>query len=271
MNKNAYNNFDEIAFFLNLEQYKIYFVKSLTAIAFLSNIWYNLLIRKHGGYHDSMKKIFLFVLTTLFVVASFGGCQAATTNGQKITHQDKMMSPSLTEAGNGTNTSSENIKQPEDQDGTFITDDNIQLQRHNYFYESINKNPYDQWLDSQLSEGIRAEKKIYAEYLSFWENELLFSIENGKILFDNPEEYNQWKTSIQQWLIMTKETLKIEIKSFNATLPQLEVIISYCEIIRQKAIDTKFFLYRLEYEIVAEGDIEIPIKWSPSTDLSHAG
>ncbi len=141
------------------------------------------------------------------------------------------------------------------------TNDSQQLKFYRIFQESINSNSYDKWLKAELSKANRPDKEIYAEYLAFWKNELTFTIEYGKSLFDDVDIYNQWKYNLEQWVLFSQETLKLEMNSFDATMPQLEVIIPYCELIRQKVIDTKYFLYYLEFE-TTRNNREIVINWS---------
>ena len=56
------------------------------------------------------------------------------------------------------------------------------------------------------------------------------------------------------------------MNSFMGTMDQLEVIIPHCELVRQKVIDTKYFLYKLElfklqWEYPDSADEFIDIKW----------
>ena len=141
-------------------------------------------------------------------------------------------------------------------------DNNKQDKKYQFFLDCINENPYDKWLKNELEKGERAEKTIYAEYLAFWKDELNFTIECGKSLFDDVDRYNQWKYNLEQWVLFSQETLKLEMNSFYATMPKLEVIIPHCKLIRQKVIDTKHFLYYLEFETTGNHH-EIVINWSP--------
>lgn len=140
----------------------------------------------------------------------------------------------------------------------------IQIIQHQHFNQFVDKNPYDQWLKNELAKGERAEKNIYAEYLAFWKEELTFTVDNAQEIFDDKAQYEQWKDNIEQWLVNAENILKIEMNSMAATLPQLEVIIPYCKLIRQKVIDTKKFLYYYEKEELGILDIhnsEILITW----------
>lgn len=123
--------------------------------------------------------------------------------------------------------------------------ESIQTKQYKYFYKAIDENPYDKWLKSELEKGERAEKTIYAEYLAFWKDELVFTIESGEAIFGDNEQYKQWKSDIQQWLVSSQEILKNEMDMMNYSLAQLEVIIPHCEMVRQKVIDTKKFLVLL--------------------------
>ena len=113
---------------------------------------------------------------------------------------------------------------------------------------------------NELEKGERAEKTIYAEYLAFWKDEFAYTIESCKMIFNNGEQYEQWKSNMQQWLVASQETLKTEMDVMNVSLGQLEVIIPHCEMIRQKTIDMKHFLYyyKVYNTLIPYTDIEIP-------------
>ena len=142
-----------------------------------------------------------------------------------------------------------------------ISENNKQDREYQVFYDCINENPYDKWLKNELEKGERAEKTIYAEYLAFWKDELVFTIESGEVIFDNKEQYKQWKSNIQQWLVISQEILKTEMDMMNCSLGQLEVIIPYCEMVRQKVIDTKQFLYYYQVYNTFTPYTNIEIKW----------
>ena len=153
-----------------------------------------------------------------------------------------------------------------DNDITFENNESIssQLEFYRIFQNSMNSNLYDEWLESELCKGKRSEKEVYADYLALWKDEFQFTIENGANLFDNEDDYICWKNELEQWLVDTQNILKIEMNLMGATIPQLEVIIPYCEIVRQKVIDTKKFLYYYEKEKLGMLGIynnEILIKW----------
>lgn len=114
---------------------------------------------------------------------------------------------------------------------------------YQYFSSCVSENPYDKWLKAELEKGERAEKTIYAEYLAFWKEELAFTAESGEAAFDDQAQYEQWKSDIRQWLVISQEILKSEMDMMNCSLGELEVIVPYCEMVRQKTIDTKRFLY----------------------------
>ena len=123
-----------------------------------------------------------------------------------------------------------------------------QEEMYKKFRESVDSNYYDKWLEEELSECLRSEKAIYAEYLNFWKTELLLTIDAGQYLFDDQEAFKEWKNDLEEWLSSTTEALRIEVNLLLGTIPQLDSIIPCCELIRQKAIDTKFFLYQLDWQ-----------------------
>ena len=139
-----------------------------------------------------------------------------------------------------------------------------QLEFYRTFQNSVNSNLYDKWLEEELCKGERFEKEIYSDYLALWKDEFLFTIENGANLFENEDDYIYWKTELEKWFVDTQNVLKVEMNLMGATMPQLEVIIPHCELVRQKVIDTKKFLYYFEKEKLGMLDIhnsEILIKW----------
>ena len=123
-----------------------------------------------------------------------------------------------------------------------------QEEMYKKFQESVDSNYYDKWLEEKLSECSRSEKEIYAEYLNFWKAELLLTIDAGQYLFDDQEAYKEWKNCLEEWLSSTTEALRVEVNSLLGTIPQLDSIIPCCKLVRQKAIDTKFFLYQLDWQ-----------------------
>ena len=122
------------------------------------------------------------------------------------------------------------------------------------FQETVNDNVYDKWLEKEKSEASRSDKDIYADYWKFWKSELLFTVEKAKPLFNDVDEYDNWKSNLEQWLVTTQEILKAEMSICNVTMCQLEVIIPYCKLIRQKTIDTKYFCYSIENYCIDDVD-----------------
>ena len=149
----------------------------------------------------------------------------------------------------------------EQQENDKSIDNSIQTKQYQYFYRSVEENPYDKWLKNELEKGERAEKTIYAEYLAYWKDELVFTIESGEVIFDDKEQYEQWKSDIQQWLVISQNILKNEMNMMNYSLGQLEVIIPYCEMVRQKAIDAKRFIYFYQIYNTLTPYTNIEINW----------
>lgn len=140
-------------------------------------------------------------------------------------------------------------------------DNIIQDEKYKFFCDCIDENPYDKWLKNELDKGERAEKTIYAEYLGLWKDELVFTIESSEALFDDKEQYEQWESNMQQWFVISQEILKTEMDMMNYSLAQLEVIIPYCKMIRQKTIDTKQFLYYYQVYNTNTPYTDIEIRW----------
>lgn len=148
-----------------------------------------------------------------------------------------------------------------------ISSNSIHEIRKVYFYEKINQNPYDAWLELKKAEGLLSEKEFYKDWLDLWCDELDFTIQSGKNLFSNEHDYLLWKTNLKQWLEITKETLRIEMNNMviPSSLAQAHLIHHTGEIVRQKAIDTKYFLYKVQCDEAALLDssiYEFPITWA---------
>lgn len=116
------------------------------------------------------------------------------------------------------------------------------------FHNFVLNNIYDRWLKIQEEEGILPLREMYGEYLKYWYGEFEFTLEYAKELFENEEEYLLWKSDNEEWLKVTKDLLKKESSSFTDEMHRLEIIIPYSELIRQKIIDMKYFLYQIELE-----------------------
>ena len=201
-----------------------------------------------------MKKpiLILLCLTIILVAVS---CDKSKTS-LKTSYDDNSIDEkqSIQEVYNNGSGQQENDNLTEDKES-------IQTKQYKYFYKTIEENPYDKWLKSELEKGERAEQTIYAEYLAFWKDELAFTMENGKVIFDDKEQYEQWKSAIEQWLAISQDILKTEMNMMNYSLGQLEVIIPYCEMIRQKVIDTKQFLYYYQVYNTTISYTNIEIHW----------
>ena len=143
-------------------------------------------------------------------------------------------------------------------------------EKYEYFWERAEQNPYDKWLKDELSDGVRSEYVIYADYLKLWKNELNFSIDGAKRIFDY-HEYDQWAAALSEWLTESEDVLKIEMNAVVGTMAQLEVIIPHCKLVRQKVLDTKYFICVRQHQRYVKNqesmgipstDIEIKVPWA---------
>ena len=144
-----------------------------------------------------------------------------------------------------------------------------QLEFYMQFEEAVAANVYDIWLEQVLAEGKQSEYSIYSDYLTLWKDELTYTIENGKKLFDSEEDYTHWKNKLNEWLENSQALLKIEMNQMMGTLSQVDIIIPYCQLVRQKVIDTKKFLYYLEDQTLSLQyiyDRNISVTWKYSND-----
>ena len=208
-----------------------------------------------------MKKIIsaLLCCTMLTTIVS---CNKNEKKSDKNIRENEISNDKITNAYQNIYDTNKDTSIDTDETTSNNTNDSPQLEFYRIFHETINSNAYDKWLKAELSNANRPDREIYAEYLAFWKNELTFTIECGKSLFDDVDVYNQWKYNLEQWVVFSQETLKLEMNSFDATMLQLEVIIPHCELIRQKVIDTKYFLYCSEFETTGNRST-IVINWSP--------
>lgn len=132
--------------------------------------------------------------------------------------------------------------------------DYINEDEYSKFQASVDSNVYDKWLEEKLDEGIEAPKNIYANYLKLWKKEFELTIEEGKDIITSPDKYEAWKNNLEQWLLSASQILNTEMNELLGSMTQLEVIIPHCELVRQKVIDTKYFLYQLEIQNTALED-----------------
>ena len=178
------------------------------------------------------------------------------------TIEDSDTTDFTTDGETDTNTeSSEDSSETEEE--TSLSPQEIEYKK---FQDSVDSNVYDKWLEEKLAEGINSPNNIYAKYLALWKNELSYTIEGGSSLFENSSKYETWKTNLEEWLNYTSTTLRLEMNQFFGSMEQLEVIIPHCELVRQKVIDTKYFLYKLEIQNAMFEDAsitfpDISIKW----------
>lgn len=129
------------------------------------------------------------------------------------------------------------------------------------FQNFIADNPYDKWLEFEKSEGMLTVKGMYGDYLKYWFAEYEFTLEYAKIFYENCDEYLSWKKDNEEWLQITRKLLNKEMNRFNDQMHQLEVMIPYSELIRQKVIDTKYFLYTLENDTASEITEYTSLQW----------
>ena len=147
------------------------------------------------------------------------------------------------------------------------TNDSPQLKSYRIFQESVNSNSYDKWLETTLTYDSLPITQAYGRYCVYWKNELSFTIEKAKILFEDENKYLAWKDDLYTWLQITQETYQNEINSMDVMMNRLEITIPYCKLIRQKVIDTKYFCYILECNVMNNNSTNpIGLEWA--NDLS---
>ena len=163
----------------------------------------------------------------------------------------------------------------ENEEETSLSPQEIEYKK---FQDSVDSNVYDKWLNEKLDEGVDSPKNIYATYLALWKNELTYTVGYGKSLFEDSAKYEAWKKNLEEWLEYTSGTLTLEMNQLFGSMTQLEIIIPHCTLVRQKVIDTKYFLYKLEIQNTTSENTgvsfpEVSIKWRLNnvSDIDNQG
>lgn len=198
-----------------------------------------------------MKKILPIILSILILVLAlqFVSCDDADSDSTTTT---------TTSTTTVTTTTSNNAT-PDDSSSSSYD------KNWNRFQDFVADNPYDIWLEAELNEGIEMPWYIYSDYIKFWIAEYEFTLKYAKNFFDDEENYLSWKSDNEAWLELTRELYRKEVSNFDAQMERLEITIPYSKLIRQKVIDTKYFLYQLEInEKIMSGDFSdeyVALKW----------
>ena len=193
-----------------------------------------------------MKKLPI-ILSILFLVLAF-----------QFVSCDDIDSNSTTSTTNVSTTTSNNAT-PDDSSSSSYD------KNWNRFQDFVVDNPYDIWLEAELNEGIEMPWYIYSNYIKFWIAEYESTLEYARDFFDNEENYISWKSNNEAWLEITRELYRNEVSNYDAQMERLEMTSPYAKLIRQKVIDTKYFLYQLEInEKIMSGDFSdeyVALKW----------
>lgn len=133
------------------------------------------------------------------------------------------------------------------------------------FYDVVDTNKYDIWYKNE-NENTTTQLEINMRqdrYHKFWEEELAFTLKIAKPLFVDSSEYESWKSGIESWLETSREICRVERMKFSSSLQSLDIFCRFTDAVRQKVIDTKYFLYLLETEIPTNyKDPYIGITWN---------
>lgn len=219
-----------------------------------------------------MKNKIITTLLCSLLIVNMGACSYESKNQPEISGEDCKQQSNEWANNDESKTSAENSESHSDNYIESSTaqsgrEDIYSEKRRKYFCSNINENIYDNWLENEIAEGIRAERLIYTDYLNYWRNELAFTIQSGKTIFENESEYQKWKNQLDQWEELTISTLSTELNNLvlPATMTQANLIRQTSMLIRQKAIDTKWFLYQMKGDMAVVADepyTEIPIEWA---------
>lgn len=131
-----------------------------------------------------MKRITVLCLVIAVLLLVFVGCEQADINPNgtvsKISQEsentyEEEMDDITESAQNSSAEETQSVQEApnngsEQQENDKSIDNSIQTKQYQYFYRSVEENPYDKWLKNELEKGERAEKTIYAEYLAYWKD-----------------------------------------------------------------------------------------------------
>ena len=145
--------------------------------------------------------------------------------------------------------------------------DSPQLDFYNKFQTAVNANVYDEWYEAALKTDSMPISQIYGKYCTYWKNEFDFTIEKAKVLFEDESTYLQWKQDLYAWLEITQKAYQNEMTLMDVAMNRFEIMSPYCNLIRQKVIDTKYFLYVLECNVI-HNHPTAPIGLQWANDLS---
>ena len=120
-----------------------------------------------------------------------------------------------------------------------------------YLTKGLDQNPYDDWLVAELAAENASKQNLYAQYCTLWEHEMPLILEYGQGLFSSAEQYEQWKNSLEQFMTSARELFEIEWRHAPSEEQQLQVLISYAQLIRDKVLDEVFFLRQYESDLEA--------------------
>ena len=202
------------------------------------------------------KRVAPLISAVVLSSALLGGCV-------KISISTDRKNPPIGSTGSPVDRATESFENTSTTDSRFMSDRDLKIQD---FWEMVDQNPYDKWLNQTLAEGIMPEKQIFFTYVGFWKAELQAAIQSGESLFDDANLYNQWKTGLEQWLDSAQAALRAEMEVLHFTIPQLESIIPHCRLVRQKVLDTKFFLFYYERDKTDSWDCPVVVTWVTDND-----
>ncbi len=239
-----------------------------------------------------MKKTLLIVLTailllcvvfamSIILIDVVGSSETPETSGTSADVLPDTTSPETSESFSETTTeiTTEYITETVSPETTeeitteMITEvpDTIQLPSntttspYQVFNDKVDANKYDVWYKNQ-NEYATTQLEIQMmidNYHMFWEEELAFTLKIAKPLFKDADDYESWKIGLESWLEISREVCRIERMKFSSAYQAMEVITRFTDAVKQKVIDTKYFLYLLECEGVGNyKDPYIGISWN---------
>jgi hypothetical protein len=142
---------------------------------------------------------------------------------------------------------------------------------YEHWLEQVENNRYDAWFKEQEEAGVLSKAELYSQYLAYWRAELAFTVEHARWHFYDDkeylsngrteEEYNRWKSSLEEWEAAALELLDVEREIFGATVGEETMYQQAAALIRQKVLDTKRVIYMLHCSQVDLDHYGVEVDW----------
>lgn len=192
-----------------------------------------------------MKKIVAGLLSFSLCIPLLCGCQYMSQNKQENTDSTPVQALELGQI-------------PSDHpNAEKLSGESAQLRRKDYVDNCFSSNEYDAWLHNVINNDLMPLGQAYTQYYALWQDELTFTVQMAERLFEDDDAYLSWKVSLEEWMRTTEDGYQQEMMQLHASLSRWELLGRYGEIVRQKVLDTKYFCYTLESQLIWFGEDEM--------------